>query len=78
MIPRKHLLKKLELLEPALADNELDPTLMHYWFTGERVIARNERIAISTPLATTFQRRHSRPVVVSSCRRCQARQTAAP
>lgn len=52
---RIDLLKKLELVSPALSDNTLIPALTHLWFTGENVMAYNDQIAISTPLVTDFQ-----------------------
>jgi len=51
---REYLLKTLELVAPALSTNTLIPVLQHFWFTGKRVMAYNDTIAISTPLETPF------------------------
>ena len=48
-------LNKLRLVAPALSDSDLIPALRHFWFTGETLMAFNDRIAISTPFATNFQ-----------------------
>jgi hypothetical protein len=55
MILRRRLLKKLKVLTPAVCDHDMDPRLTHFCFTGEQVLARNDWIAISTPLRTTFK-----------------------
>jgi DNA polymerase III sliding clamp (beta) subunit (PCNA family) len=52
---REDFLKRLETVEPALADNNLVPILQHFWFDGERVMAYNDQIAISTPCPTSFK-----------------------
>jgi DNA polymerase III sliding clamp (beta) subunit (PCNA family) len=49
---RQELVKKLELLKPALADS-LVPVLQCYQFTGKRVIANNDELAILAPCETT-------------------------
>lgn len=55
MISRKTLLQKLELLKPALAENELCLVLTYYCFDGRRIIACNDRIAIITPCPSEFE-----------------------
>jgi hypothetical protein len=55
VIARRQLLKKLELIKPALAaETNNISALWSYWFTGSHVLAWNGRIAISTPRTTTF------------------------
>jgi DNA polymerase III sliding clamp (beta) subunit (PCNA family) len=55
MINRKRLLQRLKLAEPALSEYGLVPVMQHFWFTGDRVIAYDDRIAISTSLKTEFR-----------------------
>lgn len=52
---REDLLTALETVAPALSTNNLIPVLQHFWFTGKRVMAYNDQIAISTPLQTDFK-----------------------
>jgi len=52
---RKTLLGKLSIVEPAISSRELIPILNHIWFTGTRVMAFNDQIAISTDLKTEFR-----------------------
>lgn len=51
-LDRKLLLERLELVAPALSENDLIPALTHFWFQDDRVMAFNDHIAISTPLKT--------------------------
>jgi DNA polymerase III sliding clamp (beta) subunit (PCNA family) len=52
---RLHFLNALQTVKNALSDNELIPLLTHFWFFGDRVMAFNDQIAISTPLITSFK-----------------------
>ena len=52
---RKDLLDKLQIVAPALANNDLVPVLSHFWFTGSQVLAYNDQIAISVPCKTDFK-----------------------
>lgn len=47
---REELVRKLEIVSPALADNDLLPVLTHFCFTGKQVVAFNDQIAIAAPL----------------------------
>lgn len=49
---RKDLVKTLELLKPALADNALVAVFQCYQFTGKNVIAFNDDLGIVTPCKT--------------------------
>lgn len=51
---RTEVLDTLSVVHPALAANDLIPVLSHYWFTGDRVMAYNDVIAISTNMETDF------------------------
>lgn len=51
---RTELLAKLEAVQPALSNNNLIPIMTHYWFTGDRLMAYNDSIAISVPFKTDF------------------------
>jgi hypothetical protein len=57
MISRRRLLRKLELVAPAVAksSDRVPNVLTHYCFTGKHLIAYNDRIAVGTPLQTTLQ-----------------------
>lgn len=46
---RADLISNLETVKPALAVNQLIPLLTHFWFTGKRLMAFNDQIAISIP-----------------------------
>jgi DNA polymerase III sliding clamp (beta) subunit (PCNA family) len=46
---RADLISNLETVKPALAVNQLVPLLTHFWFTGKRLMAFNDQIAISIP-----------------------------
>lgn len=54
-IARAELLKVLKLAQPALATKELVFEALHFWFTGESVIAYNDTIGIEIPCKTDFQ-----------------------
>lgn len=53
-IARTELLEKLERVSPALAIHNLVPIMTHFWFGGKTLMAYNDQIAISVPLATDF------------------------
>lgn len=55
MIERKALLNKLTIVAPALAKTDFTPLLTEFWFTGSRLMAFNEQLAISAPLKTEFK-----------------------
>lgn len=55
MIERTALLSKLAIVAPALAKTDFTPLLTEFWFTGSRVMAFNEQLAISVPLKTEFR-----------------------
>lgn len=55
MLERARLLGALETVAPALADNDLVPLFTHFIFTGNRLMAYCERLAISAPLKTEFK-----------------------
>lgn len=52
---RATLIEKLETVAPALADNDLVPLFTHFIFTGNKLMAHCERLAISVPLKTEFK-----------------------
>lgn len=52
---RKQFLETLTTVAPALAANDLIPVMQHFWFTGDKVMAFNDQIAISTPCKTSFK-----------------------
>lgn len=51
---RAELVEKLEIVAPALSPNTIVAVMTHFWFTGTRVMAYNDTIAISVPLKTDF------------------------
>lgn len=51
---RTELLDKLTAVAPALAETDIIPILMNYWFTGDRLMAFNDQVSISVPLKTDF------------------------
>ena len=51
---REELVRKLTKVKPALSSNALVPILTDYWFTGIRLMAFNDKIAISTPYKSDF------------------------
>ena len=51
MVARAELQSKLETVAPALADNDIVPGYTHFYFTGDSILANNERIAITVPLS---------------------------
>ena len=55
MISRKLLLRKLELVASAVAAHDLVPILTHVCFTGDFLLACNDKIGIVVPLQTEFQ-----------------------
>ena len=52
---RKKFTQTLALVEPSLANNELIPSLTHFWFTGDSVMGYNDVISISVPCETDFR-----------------------
>ena len=42
------------MVAPALSDKELIPVLTHFWFSGDKVMAFNDQIAIEVELKTNF------------------------
>ena len=52
---RIDLLDKLKLVAPALSDNNLVPVLSHFWLLGDRLMAYNDQISISTSLKSDFK-----------------------
>lgn len=54
-INRYKLMEQLELVEPALADTNIVAVLKNFMFTGTRLLAYNDRIAISVPLKNEFK-----------------------
>lgn len=52
---RKQLIDALGVVRPALASQSLVESLTHLLFTGKEVIAYNDQIGISAPLATSFK-----------------------
>lgn len=52
---RTTLLKKLEICAPALSSADIVAVMSHFWFTGSRVMAYNDQIAISTPFKSEFK-----------------------
>jgi DNA polymerase III sliding clamp (beta) subunit (PCNA family) len=53
IISRKLLLRKLEQVAPAVAVDDLVPVRTHVCFTGEHLLAFNNKIGIGVPLQTT-------------------------
>jgi hypothetical protein len=51
---RKALLGKLRTLEPAVAEMAIVPGYTHFLFTGDRIVAHNERIAMSVRQPSDF------------------------
>jgi hypothetical protein len=54
MISRKLLLQRLQTVAPAGALHDLVPIFTHILFTGTKLVAYNDRFALSTPLQTEF------------------------
>lgn len=52
---RTVLLKKLEICAPALSSADIIAVMSHFWFTGSRVMAYNDAIAISTAFKSEFK-----------------------
>jgi DNA polymerase III sliding clamp (beta) subunit (PCNA family) len=55
MIARRLLLNRLKVVAPAVATNEIVPVLTHVCFSDGKLLAYNERIAISTPRSSAFR-----------------------
>lgn len=53
-IERKQFVDALQIVAPALSDNDLIPILSHVCFTGEEIFAYNDQIGISTSLKTDY------------------------
>lgn len=51
---RTDLIEKLELVSPALSQNDLVPVLKHFWFLDDMLCAYNDQIAIETKLNSGF------------------------
>lgn len=51
---RKELISIMQTVEPAIASTTFVPVLSHFWFTGKRVMAFNDHIAISMRCETEF------------------------
>lgn len=54
-IPRIAFLKALNTAKPALAGKELLLETVHFWFTGDSIIAYDDRIGIEVPFKTDFK-----------------------
>src|SRR5262245_52361069 len=54
-LSRSQLVRSLQVVQPALAINQLIPLLTHYWFTGRTVMGYNDQIALAVPLQTEFR-----------------------
>lgn len=52
---RSQFVKNLETCAPALAQNELVPVMQRFWFTGQKIIAFNDQIAIWRECETEFK-----------------------
>lgn len=52
---RSDLIDKLETVEPAISSNPIIPLMLHYWFTGEELMAFNDQIALTVPFRTRFR-----------------------
>jgi hypothetical protein len=52
---RRALLQKLRTVAPALASNGIVPGYTHFLFTGDSIVACNERIAIGVPQPGDYQ-----------------------
>jgi DNA polymerase III sliding clamp (beta) subunit (PCNA family) len=53
-LPRIAFLKALNIAKPALASKELILEMTHYWFTGDSIIAYDDKIGIEVPFKTDF------------------------
>jgi DNA polymerase III sliding clamp (beta) subunit (PCNA family) len=51
---RVELVEKLNLVAPALSNNNLVPVLSHFWFRDNTLLCYNDQIAISTKLYANF------------------------
>ena len=51
---RTELLNALNMVKPALARNDLIPSLSMFWFREGRVLAYNEEMAIQVPIDIDF------------------------
>lgn len=55
MLRRSDLVEKFDIIAPALGVNSIIPILQHLWFTGDRLLAYNDQIAISLPFKSDFK-----------------------
>lgn len=51
---RQEFLRHLEVVAPGLADNDIVPVMQCFWFTGDRVMAFNDAIGVSTACRVDF------------------------
>jgi hypothetical protein len=63
MFKRAEVVENLKRVMPALADTSLIPVQCMLWFTGKRVMAYNDQIAISVPFKSDFQGAVSRTLL---------------
>lgn len=54
IVSRKGLLRKLRMIEPALAKNDLHPALTRFRFEGGKVLAANGSFSLSMPCSGVF------------------------
>jgi DNA polymerase III sliding clamp (beta) subunit (PCNA family) len=52
---RKALLSKLKTILPAVCEHDLVPVNTHFVFTGDQIVAYNERIAMAVPQPSDFR-----------------------
>jgi DNA polymerase III sliding clamp (beta) subunit (PCNA family) len=52
---RQDFVDKLELVAPGLASSDQIEVMAHFWFTGSRLMAYNDQIALSLPMRTDFK-----------------------
>lgn len=52
---RVDILRKLEVIAPALANTDLIPILKCFWFTGSTVLAYNDQIGLSIPFKSDLR-----------------------
>ena len=52
---RTEFLDKLTIVAPAVAGNNVIPIMSNFWFTGDFLMAYNDKIAISVPCKTDFE-----------------------
>lgn len=52
---RAELVRKLEMVQPALSNNNLIPIMTHFWFRGDVLQAFDDTISITVPCETDFE-----------------------